>query len=594
MASIANVLSSFTHKLPSPPRSHISSFRMSYQTTTKTTTIPRKSGNYGPPTWDFNYIQSLNTNSYTGERFVTRRDKLKEKVQDMLNDGEIKEAEKIEMIDQLQKFDCSYHFQDEINAVLTDIYAQKSGNNFKSSEEKDLYSTALEFRILRQNGFDISPEVFEGFMDGKRLGFNPKLGEDTKGLLNLYEASFLSKEDDTILEVARDFSGKHLKQVINHDQNLNDPKLLPHVQRALALPLHWRVPRMEARFYIDSFDLGKTTSNNSTLLDLAKVDFNIAQAVYLEDLRSVSRWWENSYITERLTFVRDSMVENFFWAIATNSNPNKFSNWRRTNAKLICLICTIDDIYDVYGTLDELHLFTDAIERWNDVTEIEHLPKYMRFCYLALYNFINEVAYDVLKEHDIFILHYLRKSWADLCKAYLQEAKWYHGGYTPTFEEYIENSWISISCPLILVHAFFFVNHPLDEAAARHCLMTEYHEIIRLSSMIVRLTDDKGTSPYEMERGDVPKAIQCYMNEARVSMDDACDFVDFHINETWKKLNKARVKDNCPFSETFIEVAMNLARVSHCMYQHGDGHGTKNLETQTLIQATLFEPIVFL
>nr|GMD24431.1 terpene synthase 10-like [Ipomoea batatas] len=130
----------------------------------------------------------------------------------------------------------------------------------------------------------------------------------------------------------------------------------------------------------------------------------------------------------------------------------------------------------------------------------------------------------------------------------------------------------------------------MEEAAAQHCL-TEYHEIIRLSSMIVRLTDDKGTSPYEMKRGDVPKAIQCYMNEAKVSIDEARDFVDFKINETWKKMNKARVED-CPFSETFIEVAMNLARVSHCMYQHGDGHGTKNLETQTLIQATLFEPII--
>nr|GMD88081.1 terpene synthase 10-like [Ipomoea batatas] len=71
-----------------------------------------------PPTWDFNYIQTLNTNSYTGERFVMR-DELKEKVKDMLNNGEAKEAEKIEMIDQLQKLDCSYHFEDEINILRT-------------------------------------------------------------------------------------------------------------------------------------------------------------------------------------------------------------------------------------------------------------------------------------------------------------------------------------------------------------------------------------------------------------------------------------------------------------------------------------------
>lgn len=56
------------------------------------------------------------------------------------------------------------------------------------------------------------------------------------------------------------------------------------------------------------------------------------------------------------------MVENFFWAIATKSEP-QFTNWRRTKAKLNCLICTIDDIYDIYATLDELHLFTAAIQR---------------------------------------------------------------------------------------------------------------------------------------------------------------------------------------------------------------------------------------
>nr|GMD33151.1 terpene synthase 10-like [Ipomoea batatas] len=275
MAAILSVLStSSTYKLPSLHK--YSSFRMCYQTTTTT----RRSGNYGPPTWDFTYIQSLNTTTYTGERFVTRRDELKEKVKDMLNNEEMKEVEKVEMIDELQRLGCSYHFEEEINAALMDIYTKKSSNNYKSSsEEKDLYSTALEFRVLRQNGFNISPEVFNGFMDGKSFGFNANLCGDTKGLLNLYEASFLSMEGETILDLARDFSAK----------NLNDPKLLTPVQRALELPLHWRMPRLESRFFIDSCDLGKTTSNHPILLELAKLDFNIVQAAHLEELRFVSR-----------------------------------------------------------------------------------------------------------------------------------------------------------------------------------------------------------------------------------------------------------------------------------------------------------------
>nr|GME18590.1 terpene synthase 10-like [Ipomoea batatas] len=232
----------------------------------------------------------------------------------------------------------------------------------------------------------------------------------------------------------------------------------------------------------------------------------------------------------------------------------------------------------------------DYCFRWDDVAKVEQLPNYMSLCYLALNNFVNEVAYDILKEHGIFILHHLRKSWADICKAHLQEAKWYHSGYTPTYQEYIENAWISIGCPIILVHAFLHVNNPGEDAAALNCL-TDYHEIIRLSSMILRLANDKGTSPDELKRGDVPKAIQCYMGEAKASINEARGFIDLEMNEIWKKMNKFRLEGGSPFSGTFIEVAMNVARMAQCMYQHGDGHGIKNLETQTRIQTVLFEPI---
>jgi (-)-alpha-terpineol synthase len=82
--------------------------------------------------------------------------------------------------------------------------------------------------------------------------------------------------------------------------------------------------------------------------------------------------------------------------------------------------------------------------------------------------------------------------WADLCRSYLLEAKWYHSGYTPSLEEYIENAWISISAPVILVHAYFLVINPITKEAL-DCL-EEYPNIIRWSSIILRLADDLGTS----------------------------------------------------------------------------------------------------
>ncbi len=55
-------------------------------------------------------------------------------------------------------------------------------------------------------------------------------------------------------------------------------------------------------------------------------------------------------------------MENFFWTVGVIFHP-QFGYSRRMLTKVIALITTIDDVYDVYGTLDELELFTNAVER---------------------------------------------------------------------------------------------------------------------------------------------------------------------------------------------------------------------------------------
>lgn len=47
--------------------------------------------------------------------------------------------------------------------------------------------------------------------------------------------------------------------------------------------------------------------------------------------------------------------------------------------------------------------------RW-DVNSIDDLPDYMKICFLAVYNFTNEVGYDVLKEQGVHIIKYLKKA----------------------------------------------------------------------------------------------------------------------------------------------------------------------------------------
>ncbi|KAF2318688.1 hypothetical protein GH714_010079 [Hevea brasiliensis] len=149
----------------------------------------------------------------------------------------------------------------------------------------------------------------------------------------------------------------------------------------------------------------------------------------------------------------------------------------------------------------------------------------MKICFLSLQNSINELAFDILEEQGLHVIPNLKKAWVDLCKSYLLEAKWYYSGYTPSLQEYIDNAWRSIGATVILVHAYFLVKSPITDDALK-CL-EEYSNIIRCSSMIVRLADDLGTSSDELKRGDVPKSIQCYMHETGASEAEARITFDF-------------------------------------------------------------------
>lgn len=133
--------------------------------------------------------------------------------------------------------------------------------------------------------FVIRAEVFTGFMD-EMGNFKTSPCEDSKGILNLYEASHLSIEGEGILDTAGNFAAKQLQQYLK--QKKLDEYVRTVVKHALELPLHWRVSRLEARWFIDVYE--KREERNPMFLELAKLDFNIVQAVHQDDLRYASKY----------------------------------------------------------------------------------------------------------------------------------------------------------------------------------------------------------------------------------------------------------------------------------------------------------------
>jgi (-)-germacrene D synthase len=79
-------------------------------------------------------------------------------------------------------------------------------------------------------------------------------------------------------------------------------------------------------------------------------------------LNYIYRWWKDLNFSKELPFIRDRVVECYFWIVGVYFEP-EYHLARRILSKVIVMTSLIDEIYDVYGTLEELELFTEAIER---------------------------------------------------------------------------------------------------------------------------------------------------------------------------------------------------------------------------------------
>ncbi|KAK3179904.1 hypothetical protein Dsin_032626 [Dipteronia sinensis] len=214
----------------------------------------RRSGNYTPSIWDDDYLQSLNS-VYTGEIYTRQAKCMKEKVRAMIENVSDRTMDQLELIDTLQRLGVSYHFVTEIEKILEKVYINSNDVTWR---KENLYAVSLEFRVLRQHGYNVPQEVFNSFIDEKG-NFKVCLCDDINTMLSLYEASYYGLEGEIIMEEAWQFTTKHFKSFLADDDI--DSNLAMQVRRALELPLHWRTSRVGARWFIDIYERSKDMNN---------------------------------------------------------------------------------------------------------------------------------------------------------------------------------------------------------------------------------------------------------------------------------------------------------------------------------------------
>ncbi|KAL3334810.1 hypothetical protein AABB24_031164, partial [Solanum stoloniferum] len=204
-------------------------------------------------------------------------DEYKERIRKMLVEAPEGSLQKLELIDAIQRLGVAYHFNNEIETSIQNIFDASQQN------DDNLHVVSLRFRLVRQQGHYMSSDVFKKFteQDGK---FKETVTNDVQGLLSLYEASHLRVRDEEILEEALTFTITHLESIVS---NLSNNSLKVEVTEALSQPIRMTLPRMGARKYISIYE--NNDAHNYLLLKFAKLDFNMLQKFHQRELSELTR-----------------------------------------------------------------------------------------------------------------------------------------------------------------------------------------------------------------------------------------------------------------------------------------------------------------
>ncbi|KAK3025307.1 hypothetical protein RJ639_044438 [Escallonia herrerae] len=548
--------------------------------------IVRPLANFSPSLWGDRFTSFCSDDEFpiqVLETYAKEIEVLKEKVRStILAAAGSNQVEKMRLIDAIQRLGLSCHFEKEIDEQLEQVFLDESADT-----DYDLYTVALHFRLCRQHEareiitksqtLAYESGTFAKFKDSTGR-FNSAVASDPRGMLALYEASQLRVKGENILDEALEFTSTHLESF----ELSSNPNLANQVRHALYQQLRKGAPRIEARHFISAYE--DDESKNESLLKLAKLEFNYLQLLHKKELCEVSRWWKELDFVSKLPYARDRMVECYIWAVGVFFEP-RYSLGRIMLAKTIALISVIDDTYDAYGTVEELQIFTDSVERW-DISAINQLPEYMKPLYRALLCFYEEFEEEMIKQGKSYATYYAREDVKDLLRAYNTEAKWLIAGYLPRFDEYMCIGTVT-STYFLLTTTSFLGMAELATKEAFDWLRTKPKSLMA-SITICRLVDDVATYEVEKGRGQIATGIESYMKEHEVSKEEAMIEFMRRAEDAWKDLNKELMKPTS-VSEHLLMRMMNLARFIDVTYNHSEDGYT---HSEKILKAHILELLV--
>ncbi|GLJ38825.1 hypothetical protein SUGI_0791270 [Cryptomeria japonica] len=165
------------------------------------------------------------------------------------------------------------------------------------------------------------------------------------------------------------------------------------------------------------------------ILEAAILDFNIIQAQHHIELKIISKWWSEASVGY---------------------------------AKPGTIITIIDDIFDTYGTIDELIHFKTTLINW-DMSVMDRFPQFMQICLQFSHETYMELVDEAEKIHGPRARKWMQEYWTNLILAEFKDAEWIAIDYHPTLDEYLKNALDSSTIPVVTLFPMLLIDTSLPD-----------------------------------------------------------------------------------------------------------------------------------
>nr|WIM34772.1 beta-elemene synthase [Chrysanthemum indicum] len=484
--------------------------------------------------------------------------KPKEELKRMIVDPNMDSNEKLKLINCVYRLGLKYMFSEEIDNQLDKLYKELKIEDY---DEADLCTVSLYFQVFRQHGYRLSCDVFNKFKDFSTGKFKEYITRDVKGLLSFYESTQLRIQGETILDEAFAFTEAQLKDVVDTTLEGN---LAQQVKHALNFPFHRGIPNAEARLYFSNYE--EECLKYDPIPKLANAHFNYCQLRLKEELQILTKWYKDMEFQKISPYARDKLPEMYLVILAVYVEPH-YSEARIITTKILQLVLVLDDTFDAYGTIEELRLLTDAINRW-EISALEILPEYIKPFYKIILNEYAELEKQAVKEGRANVVNASKQAFQELARAYLREAEWRHSKHVPSFQEYLENGMITSTYDVLVKSGLVGMGEVVtEEALAWH---ESNPKILQASELIARIHNDVASYKFERKRAPGTTSIDAYVKTFGVPEHVAVDELEKMIENTWKDINEGCLKPTQVSLEMLSRI-VNYTRVVYVAYRFNDG-----------------------